>query len=65
MVSVAHPFLLKKVISDICFNFLVIIKVQKKGNVNTKLFQPSHFSLAHDVYELITLLFYSLLSDRV
>ena len=64
--AVTHPFLLKKDVSDFFFFYLLaIIKVQQKGNVNTKLFQPSHFSLAYGVFEPITLFLYSPLSDLV
>lgn len=67
VVAVTRPFLLRRLLATFFFflNLLAVIKVQQKGNVNTKLFQPSHSSLAHGVYELITLFLYSLLSDRV
>lgn len=67
MVTVTHLVLLKNSITGTFWhNLLVIIKVQRKGNVNTKVFQASHFSLAHRVSELITLFFFlTPLSDLV
>lgn len=59
MVPVTHPVLLKKNITGTFWhNLLAIIKVQLKGSVNTKVFQASHFSLAHRASELITLSFF-------
>lgn len=56
MVPVTHPVLLKESITGTFWhNLLAIIKVQLQGSVNTKVFQASHFSLAHRASELITL----------